>query len=124
MFFVFFFFKQKTAYEIKECDWSSDVCSSDLLMEARGHGNYERMDAGLLPKIYVAYRTSLSEGTEVFHSNLRERWHRGDPDVVNAMKTWAGYAEEGRACLLSRNYARLGELIDRKSTRLNSSHIP
>src|ERR1051326_8659081 len=25
-----FFFKQKTAYEIKECDWSSDVCSSDL----------------------------------------------------------------------------------------------
>src|ERR1051326_9527745 len=28
---IFFFFKQKTAYEIKECDWSSDVCSSDLL---------------------------------------------------------------------------------------------
>src|SRR6056300_1649668 len=26
----FFFFKQKTAYEISECDWSSDVCSSDL----------------------------------------------------------------------------------------------
>ena len=28
--FVFFFFKQKTAYEILTCDWSSDVCSSDL----------------------------------------------------------------------------------------------
>ena len=27
---VFFFFKQKTAYEIVDCDWSSDVCSSDL----------------------------------------------------------------------------------------------
>ena len=25
-----FFFKQKTAYEIYQCDWSSDVCSSDL----------------------------------------------------------------------------------------------
>ena len=25
-----FFFKQKTAYEIVDCDWSSDVCSSDL----------------------------------------------------------------------------------------------
>ena len=25
------FFKQKTAYEIVDCDWSSDVCSSDLL---------------------------------------------------------------------------------------------
>ena len=27
-----FFFKQKTAYEIRNCDWSSDVCSSDLLL--------------------------------------------------------------------------------------------
>src|SRR5881397_97535 len=27
----FFFFKQKTAYEMAQCDWSSDVCSSDLL---------------------------------------------------------------------------------------------
>src|SRR5881397_2394931 len=26
----FFFFKQKTAYEMAQCDWSSDVCSSDL----------------------------------------------------------------------------------------------
>ena len=31
LFRSFFFFKQKTAYEIKECDWSSDVCSSDLI---------------------------------------------------------------------------------------------
>src|SRR6056300_459646 len=28
--YYFFFFKQKTPYEISECDWSSDVCSSDL----------------------------------------------------------------------------------------------
>src|SRR3546814_4453781 len=30
---MFFFFKQKTAYEMRISDWSSDVCSSDL-----GHG--------------------------------------------------------------------------------------
>ena len=30
MWLLFFFFKQKTAYEIYQCDWSSDVCSSDL----------------------------------------------------------------------------------------------
>src|SRR3546814_2779413 len=28
----FFFFKQKTAYEMRISDWSSDVCSSDLLL--------------------------------------------------------------------------------------------
>ena len=33
IYIVFFFFKQKTAYEIYQCDWSSDVCSSDLLAE-------------------------------------------------------------------------------------------
>src|SRR3546814_20652965 len=31
LFVVFFFFKQKTAYEMRISDWSSDVCSSDLL---------------------------------------------------------------------------------------------
>src|SRR3546814_2426304 len=29
--YVFFFFKQKTAYEMRISDWSSDVCSSDLV---------------------------------------------------------------------------------------------
>src|SRR3546814_3484797 len=32
--FSFFFFKQKTAYEMRISDWSSDVCSSDLMMMA------------------------------------------------------------------------------------------
>src|SRR3546814_10903392 len=31
---VFFFFKQKTAYEMRISDWSSDVCSSDLRQQA------------------------------------------------------------------------------------------
>src|SRR3546814_1727162 len=30
--FCFFFFKQKTAYEMRISDWSSDVCSSDLVL--------------------------------------------------------------------------------------------
>src|SRR3546814_2180047 len=32
----FFFFKQKTAYEMRISDWSSDVCSSDLSQRRRG----------------------------------------------------------------------------------------
>src|SRR3546814_5868294 len=32
-----FFFKQKTAYEMRISDWSSDVCSSDLMTEALLH---------------------------------------------------------------------------------------
>src|SRR3546814_4367008 len=33
---MFFFFKQKTAYEMRISDWSSDVCSSDLVPEKAG----------------------------------------------------------------------------------------
>src|SRR3546814_20972573 len=33
MYHIFFFFKQKTAYEMRISDWSSDVCSSDLANE-------------------------------------------------------------------------------------------
>src|SRR3546814_15182607 len=37
MVFCFFFFKQKTAYEMRISDWSSDVCSSDLVLSAALH---------------------------------------------------------------------------------------
>src|SRR3546814_14810916 len=40
---LFFFFKQKTAYEMRISDWSSDVCSSDLALRRMG------ADPGLRP---------------------------------------------------------------------------
>src|SRR3546814_7783640 len=53
--FVFFFFKQKTAYEMRISDWSSDVCSSDLpeirrcRADARGNRHDRRSKAGRGP---------------------------------------------------------------------------
>src|SRR3546814_6363191 len=45
VFFVFFF-KQKTAYEMRISDWSSDVCSSDLARRRRaGHAARPRLAA-------------------------------------------------------------------------------
>src|SRR3546814_13393909 len=37
---MFFFFKQKTAYERRISDWSSDVCSSDLLVMGKHSGRH------------------------------------------------------------------------------------
>src|SRR3546814_3797093 len=39
---LFFFFKQKTAYEMRISDWSSDVCSSDLVLDARNRIEFEQ----------------------------------------------------------------------------------
>src|SRR3546814_1590626 len=51
---VFFFFKQKTAYEMRISDWSSDVCSSDLAAHvahgAERHVGEELDHAGALEK--------------------------------------------------------------------------
>jgi glucuronokinase len=95
------------AYEgVVYMDFSKD------LVQRQGYGNYEPLDPGLLPQVYVAYQTSLSEGTEVFHNNVRERFNAGDPTVVNAMKQWAAYAEEARAALLARDYETLGKRIN------------
>src|SRR3546814_13749104 len=40
---VFFFFKQKTAYEMRISDWSSDVCSSDLWRTASASASLSRV---------------------------------------------------------------------------------
>src|SRR3546814_4204219 len=43
---LFFFFKQKTAYDLRISDWSSDVCSSDLRLYG---GWYDGDPANILP---------------------------------------------------------------------------
>src|SRR3546814_8050411 len=40
----FFVFKQKTAYELRISDWSSDVCSSDLPARKKGRGDAAALD--------------------------------------------------------------------------------
>jgi len=85
---------------------------SKEIMDRQGYGDYERLDPSLLPSVYLAYRHTLSEGTEVFHNNVRERWRSGDPEVIEAMRTWASYAERGRQALLARDYESLDRLID------------
>src|SRR6056300_326154 len=74
----FFFFKQKTAYEISECDWSSDECSSDRSEE---------------------HTSELQSHSEISYAVFCLRFLN-----VIGVQTFA-------------------LPIDRKSTRLNSSHI-
>ena len=81
-------------------------------LEARGHGKYESLDPALLPRLYIAYRQDLSKISGVYHSNLRARWENKDPQVLEAMKTFARLAEEGRQCLLRRDHATLARLMD------------
>src|SRR3546814_9589064 len=86
---VFFFFKQKTAYEMRISDWSSDVCSSDLeggsgaaaaLASAEaiaGHGPAQHGAAMIAHRLVLACRAERSEERRVGKecvSTCRSRW--------------------------------------------------
>ena len=70
-----FFFKQKTAYKIVDCDWSSDVCSSDLgrryELVTVGEG-VARLDGGATGSM-VALSMDRSEERRV-GKECRSRW--------------------------------------------------
>jgi glucuronokinase len=76
------------------------------------HGHYEPLDPGLLPRVYVAYSDEHGEPTEVFHNDIRGRYNRGEPAVVEAMRRCASLAEEARDALLAGDRDRVGQLID------------
>src|SRR3546814_9976724 len=65
---VFFFFKQKTAYEMRISDWSSDVCSSDL-HPARGGGN---LPVGLRGRPRCDGRTLQSDARDLRQRSREE----------------------------------------------------
>jgi len=73
---VFFFFKQKTAYEIDVCDWSSDVCSSDLARVL------ERGRELHVPSEHLAYTAmyGLDPGMIARAMSSRPLWVLGYPD--------------------------------------------
>src|SRR3546814_1916337 len=125
---VMFFFKQKTAYEMRISDWSSDVCSSDLAV-------YSDADAKAL------HVRQADEAVHIGPSPARESYLIGDKIIAAAKATGAEAVHPGYG-FLSENAAFAQAVIDaglvwvgprpssitamglkdRKSTRLNSSH--
>lgn len=81
-------------------------------IEKLGHGIYEELDPALLPPLYVAYTTKLSEGTEVFHNDIRGRWNRGEREIVSAMYHWAGLAQRVRDMLVQGRGPEIGPLLN------------
>ncbi len=89
-------------------------------MAAQGHGNYEELDTRQLPKIFIAYQIDLGEGSEVFHNNVKQRWEAGDPDILQAMDDFAGYAQAARDLIVAGRGAEIGPLLDANFDRRKS----
>jgi len=81
-------------------------------LEEFQYGRYEPIDPALLPPLYIAYRQKLSEGTEVVHNDLRQRWERGDPEVRRGMARFGEITDEFYRALKERDLDRMGELVN------------
>src|SRR3546814_10558790 len=100
----FFFFKQKTAYEMRISDWSSDVCSSDLMtVTITGSEGFS-----------VVRNMRNGESHELGATNPAFRVEPGEYTIT----------VDGNGAAAGAFAFRLLDLgsADRKSTRLNSSH--
>src|SRR3546814_1782622 len=113
----FFFFKQKTAYDMRISDWSSDVCSADLAQRR-----------------FVRDVTRGEEQRPILAVQVGKLMF--EVDVVMRVAADVARAARTRADVVQRLFHRLDDLGmlthreivvrapdgDRKSTRLNSSH--
>src|SRR3546814_4382681 len=123
----FFFFKQKTAYELRISDWSSDVCSSDLDLLSKtiaqlGGKPVAAKDKYTFPTDtlktqadVLRFAASLEQGAVSAYLGAVPVF--GNRDLAKAAASILG--DEAMHWAVLRN--ALG-LADRKSTRLNSSH--
>src|SRR3546814_4119913 len=114
---VVFFFKQKTAYEMRISDWSSDVCSSDfggLADQMPRHKNI-RCHAICL-NLHGAAQIAAIHGV-VCYAVTNQIAVKGE--VGDLMGNAEPPANSGVASI---HINREATFSDRKSTRLNSSH--
>src|SRR3546814_2380076 len=114
---LFFFFKQKTAYAMRISDWSSDVCSSDLLM------NLQRAEK-LVPgkefiEVQFANGAALKAKSVIISTGAR--WRQMNVPGENEYRNkGVAYCPHCDGPLFKGK--RVAVIGDRKSTRLNSSH--
>lgn len=83
------------------------------MIREKGHGLYERLNPGLLPDLYLAYKPSLGKVSGKVLNDIRVRYERGDAFVVGTLRQLAGLAEIGKDALLAGNMEILFDLMNK-----------
>src|SRR3546814_2721420 len=89
----FFFFKQKTAYEMRISDWSSDVCSSDLMQCEQALEAARWPEGFRCPRCAGTVHCVLRDGTrKVFQCSARSEERRVGKECVSTCRSrWSPY---------------------------------
>ena len=82
-------------------------------MDKNGYGKYAPIPLNEIPGLYIAYRTTMSEGSEVVHNNLRARFNIGDKQVLSAMEELGEITVATQLALKNRDWTTLSDCINR-----------
>src|SRR3546814_5452720 len=121
MLFCFFFFKQKTAYEMRISDWSSDVCSSDLLILGPELGPGRVIIGGLDRAVEDAPAPAVDEQAEGQEGDLVHRLPQQQADILVGARHLR-LVEQADVDQVLRGCRQRDAIAERKSTRLKYSH--
>src|SRR3989475_2767078 len=124
VYLFFFFFSSRRRHTRSDCDWSSDVCSSDLrVLVALGQTVRTGQPVAVFtsPQLYEARRALLEAESQsrLARQALTRDQALHEDGIIAASRWQATQARAAEAAAMAQ--ARRAEL-DRKSTRLNSSH--
>src|SRR3546814_8096624 len=99
--FGFFFFKQKTAYELRISDWSSDVCSSDLTPSPAAAATAPHLDpfASYPPAYEERYQASRTQEILVVRNPALTSGPYRQQHEQYAQQETGRAARKDRACL-------------------------
>src|SRR3546814_3975287 len=86
---LFFFFKQKTAYEMRISDWSSDVCSSDLAASEALMALISREGLAFGGTAEAARIAQLNRGSELAGTSRSEERRVGKECVSTCRSRWS-----------------------------------
>lgn len=81
-------------------------------IQARGYGRYERLDATLVPPLYLAYQPALGKVSGRILNEIRVGYERKDPQVLQSLARIAEIASKGRLALTGGNTTELHGLMD------------
>ncbi len=88
-------------------------------------GQYESLPLQPPGPIYLAFDHRASQPTEVYHSDLRDRFEQGEPQVIQGMRQFAEMATRGRDAWLAGDAAEMNRLIDANfDLRQNLCRLP
>lgn len=82
------------------------------ILENRKHGVYERIDPQLLPKLFIAYKVSLSKVSGTVLNDVKTRFEKGDTFVIDKLNQIADKAERGKETILNGDFQTLNSLIN------------